>query len=332
MYVPFIPAHRAQPLLTDRSLLPAPMNTYQAPLLFMAGMKSTRQSRSLLCVSSLIVPSSQLLNFVCQLSPPDCPPPTTPTANHPPTHPPDPHWSSERELNRRENVSFFSFNGGTSPPLQFIITCHIVTDDSAWSRASFTIMGHCCLWIRVTEVCFFTSTADVAFNASSIICQCQELRQEAFAALVHDPQRKVWNSYVQPVFVWLHLQKATAEIQNRSWVSIPPRIVKSLKLVMETTRHLKLLNISKRFWCSLEVIFFQKCWDRSIITEVSLRHLFSVFYLHISGGAIRGHMAISLQGKMLRYAWREYFIASQNFLITFLDSKTINIILCSQYH
>lgn len=75
MCVPFIPAHRAQPLLTDRSLLPAPMNTYQAPLLFMAGMKSTRQSRSLLCVSSLIVPSSQLLNFVCQLSPPNPNPP-----------------------------------------------------------------------------------------------------------------------------------------------------------------------------------------------------------------------------------------------------------------
>ena len=70
MYVPFILPHTAQPLLTDRSLLPAPMNTYQAPLLFMARMKSTCQSRSLLCVSSLIVPSSQLLNFVCWLGPP----------------------------------------------------------------------------------------------------------------------------------------------------------------------------------------------------------------------------------------------------------------------
>lgn len=56
MYVPFILARTAQLLLTDRSLLPAPMNTYQAPLLFMARMKSTCQSRSLLCVSSLIVP------------------------------------------------------------------------------------------------------------------------------------------------------------------------------------------------------------------------------------------------------------------------------------
>lgn len=138
-------------------------------------------------------------------------------------------------------------------------------------------MGHCCLcdW-----GVFFTSTADVTFNTSSIICQCQELQQEAFAKLVHDPQRKVWNSYVQLVFVWLHLQKATAEIQNTSCVSIPPRIVKSLKLVMETTRHLKLLNISKRFWCSLEVIFFQKYWDRSIITEVSLRHVFCFLSTH----------------------------------------------------
>lgn len=67
MYVPFILAHTARPLLTDRSLLPASLNTYQVPLLFMAKMKSTCQSRSLLCVSFLIVPSSQLLNFVCWL-------------------------------------------------------------------------------------------------------------------------------------------------------------------------------------------------------------------------------------------------------------------------
>lgn len=70
MYVPFILPYTPQPLLTDRSLLPAPMNTYQAPLLFMARMKSTCQSRSLLCVSSLMVPSSQLLNFVCLPGPP----------------------------------------------------------------------------------------------------------------------------------------------------------------------------------------------------------------------------------------------------------------------
>lgn len=54
MYVPFILPHTVKPLLTNRPLFPAPVNTYQAPPLFMARMKSTCQSRSLLCVCVLL--------------------------------------------------------------------------------------------------------------------------------------------------------------------------------------------------------------------------------------------------------------------------------------
>lgn len=75
MYVPFILARTAQLLLTDRSLLPAPMNTYQAPLLFMARMKSTCQSRSLLCVSSLIVPFFTVVELCVLAQPPPRPHP-----------------------------------------------------------------------------------------------------------------------------------------------------------------------------------------------------------------------------------------------------------------
>lgn len=70
MYVPFILARSAQLLLTDRSLLPAPMNTYQAPLLFMARMKNTCQSRSLLCVSSLIVSFFTVVELCVLAQPP----------------------------------------------------------------------------------------------------------------------------------------------------------------------------------------------------------------------------------------------------------------------
>lgn len=51
----------------DRQVITLCANEHlSAPLLFIAKMKSTCLSRSLLCTSSLIVLSSQLLNFACE--------------------------------------------------------------------------------------------------------------------------------------------------------------------------------------------------------------------------------------------------------------------------
>lgn len=134
MYVPFILPHTAQPLLTDRSLLPAPMNTYQAPLLFMARMKSTCQSRSLLCVSSF---NSSFFTVVelCMLA-------------QPPTHlPPTPSGGRERGWLAALTGGNSVFYGGTS--LLLVLTTGVCVclaiDDSGEVSAVLTVMNYCCV-------------------------------------------------------------------------------------------------------------------------------------------------------------------------------------------